>query len=157
MWYQFPVHIGLALVWAALWGSFGPFHLTVGALVGGAVLQVLTRGTGQPFYLKRVVALIRFVVLFLWHVVLANIVVARVALAPKVTSRPGIVALPLRLKTEGSITALMHMMTLTPDSVPVDISQDRTEMYIHCLDLNEVDALERSMRIFEDLLFEVTE
>lgn len=156
MWYQMPIHIALVIAWMALWGSFEPFYLVTGAFVGGLILYALTRGTNQPFYLRRVAALIRFILIFLWHVSLSNIFVARIALSPRRKIRPGIVAFPLRLTTDGTITVLTHMLTLTPGAVPLDISQDRTEIFIHCLDLNDVEAVRESKELFEDLLLEVT-
>lgn len=157
MWVQLPVHIALVIAWMALWGSFSGFHLVSGTVVGGLILYAITRGTNQPFYLQRVAALIRLILIFLWHVSLSNVFVARIALSPRRKIRPGIVAFPLRLKTDGTITALTHMLTLTPGAVPLDISQDRTEIFIHCLDLNDVESVRASKELFEDLLLEVTE
>lgn len=157
MWYQLPVHIALAVAWMAMWGSFTGFHLVTGALIGGVILYALTKGTHQPFYVRRIVALVKFAVLFLWQVIISGVFVARVALSPRPKNRPGIVALPLRLKTDGTITALTHMLTLTPGAVPIDISADRSEIFIHCLDLNDLESVRASKELFEDLLLEVTE
>lgn len=156
MWYQLPIHIALAVTWMAMWGSFTPFHAVAGTIVGGGILYGLTKGTQQSFYMKRVVALLKFATLFLWQVVISSVFVARIAIAPRPKNRPGIVAFPLRLKTDGTITALAHMLTLTPGAVPIDISPDRSEIFIHCLDLNDLDAVRESKELFEDLLLEVT-
>lgn len=156
MWYQLPIHVGLAVAWMVMWGSFTPFHMLAGVVVGGAILHGLTKGTGQPFYMKRVVALIKLVVLFLWQITLSSLFVARIAIAPKLKNRPGVVAFPLRCQSDGTITALTHMLTLTPGAVPIDISPDRSEIFIHCLDLNDVDSVRASKELFEDLLLEVT-
>jgi multicomponent Na+:H+ antiporter subunit E len=157
VWYQIPVHIALALVWMIMWGSFAPFHVVAGFVVGGAILYALNKGTGGHFYLRRVVSLFKLIALFLWQIVLSGIFVARIAIAPRPGNRPGVVAFPLRLKTDGTITALTHMLTLTPGAVPIDISADRSEIFIHCLDLNDVDAVREAKELFEDLLLEVTE
>lgn len=157
MWYQVAVHAALALLWMVMWGSFAPFHVAAGIVVGGAILYALTRGTRQPFYMQRIVSLVKLIVVFLWQIALSGIFVARVAIAPRPSNRPGVVAFPLRLKTDGTITALTHMLTLTPGAVPIDISADRSEIFIHCLDLNDMEAVRESKEIFEDLLLEVTE
>lgn len=152
-----PIHIALAVTWMAMWGSFSPFHMVAGSVVGGAILYGLTKGTQQQFYMKRVVALIKFISLFLWQVFLSSVFVARIAITPSPKNRPGIVAFPLRLTTDGTITALTHMLTLTPGAVPIDITPDKKEIFIHCLDLNDLDAVRESKELFEDLLLEVTE
>lgn len=156
MWYQLPVHIGLTLAWAALWGSFSPGHLIVGAIVGCALIHAFARGARQPFYLRRILALERFLRLFLWHVFLANLQVAHICISPELKIRPGIVALPLRVQTDGAIAALTHMLTVTPGSVPLDISPDKKEIYIHCPDLGRLDSVIHSKDVFEELLLEVT-
>ncbi len=157
MWYQLPIHMALVVTWMAMWGSFTPFHLFAGTVVGGAILYGLAKGTGQPFYLSRFWALIKFLAVFLWHVFLSSIFVARIAFTPNPKNRPGIVALPLRLKSDGAITALAHMLTLTPGAVPIDITPDKKEIFIHCLDLNDLDSVRQSKELFEDLIMGVTE
>lgn len=157
MWHQLPIHIGLAIAWMVMWGDFSRFHLAAGLVIGGAILYALTKGTQQPFYLKRVVALVRFVLVFLWVVVVSGAFVVRISLAPRLRHRPGIIALPLRLETDFAITALTHMLTLTPGAVPIDISADRKEIFIHCLDLNDMESVKASKELFEDLLLEVTQ
>ena len=88
---------------------------------------------------------------------LSSIFVARIAFTPNPKNRPGIVALPLRLKSDGAITALAHMLTLTPGAVPIDITPDKKEIFIHCLDLNDLDSVRQSKELFEDLIMGVTE
>lgn len=157
MWQQLPIHILLTLGWMALWGSSAWWHAAAGAVVGGAILYALTKGTSQPFYLKRVAALVKFVIVFLWEFIMAGSFVVRISTAPRPRHRPGIVALPLRLKTDATITALTHLLSLTPGAVPIGISPDRSEIFIHCLDLNELEAVRASKERFEDLLLEVTQ
>lgn len=157
MWHQLPIHMLLTLGWMALWGSQAWWHAAAGAIVGGAILYALTKGTGQPFYLKRVAALVKFAFVFLGELVMAARFVVRISMAPRPRHQPGVVALPLRLKTDASITALTHLLSLTPGAVPIDISPDRTEIYIHCLDLNELEAVRASKERFEELLLEVTQ
>lgn len=104
---------------------------------------------------RRAVGYIRLAVVFAWHILLANFFVARICLSPRVEVHPGIVALPLQVKSEGAITALTLMLTVTPGAVPIDVSRDREEIYIHCLDLNELDSVKHSKDVFEKLLLEV--
>lgn len=156
MWYQIGIHAAIVIAWMAMWGSYTFLYMLTGFILGGFILYGLTRGTKQPFYMRRAVALIKFVTLFTWQIILSSAFVARIAISPRPKNRPGIVAFPLRLKTDATITALTHMLTLTPGAVPIDISPDRSEIFIHCLDLNDVDAVRESKELFENLLLEVT-
>ena len=105
--------------------------------------------------LKRTIGIIRLALVFTWHITIANFYVARIVLSIRSKVRPGIVALPLRVKSDASITALTLMLTLTPGAVPVDISQDKEEIFILCLDLNDLDSVKHSKDVFEKLLLEV--
>ena len=105
--------------------------------------------------IRRAIGFVRLAAVFAWHIALANFYVARIALSFRPKVRPGIVALPLRVKTDASITALTLMLTLTPGAVPVEISRDRDEIYILCLDLDDVSSVRHSKDVFEKLLLEV--
>lgn len=105
--------------------------------------------------IRRTWGLLRLAVVYTWHITLANFYVARIVFSFRRRVRPGIVALPLRVKTDASITALTLMLTLTPGAVPVDISHDRSEIFILCLNLDDLDSVRHSKDVFEKLLVEV--
>lgn len=105
--------------------------------------------------LRRTIGFLRLAIVFTWHITLANIYVARIAFSVRTKVRPGIVAMPLRVKTDASITTLTLMLTLTPGAVPVDISHDREEIFILCLDLDDLASVRHSKDVFEKLLLEV--
>ncbi len=157
MWQQLPIHILITLGWMALWASSAWYHIVAGAIVGGLILYALTKGTSQPFYINRVVAFVKFILVFVGELVKAANFVVRIVTAPRPSHRPGVVALPLRLRSDTAIAALTHLLSLTPGAVPIDISHDRSEIFIHCLDLNDLEAVRASKERFEDLLLEVTE
>lgn len=104
---------------------------------------------------RRTIGIVKLAAVFTWHITLANFYVARIAFSVRAKVRPGIVAMPLRVKTDASITALTLMLTLTPGAVPVDISHDKEEIFILCLDLNDLDSVRHSKDVFEKLLLEV--
>ncbi len=57
--------------------------------------------------------------------------VAYDVLTPTHHMRPGIVAFQMQAKTDLEITLLANFITLTPGSLSIDISEDRTILYIH--------------------------
>jgi multicomponent Na+:H+ antiporter subunit E len=75
----------------------------------------------------------RLLLSFLLALVRANIAVVRVVLSPRLRLAPGILRLPVELESDLAITALANMITLTPGTLTVAVSDDRSCLYVHSL------------------------
>jgi multicomponent Na+:H+ antiporter subunit E len=70
--------------------------------------------------------------------------------------RPGVVALPLEAKTDGEITLLAGLITLTPGTLSLDVSADRKFLYVHSMYIDDPEReKERLKRRFEKRLLEM--
>ncbi len=78
---------------------------------------------------------------FTAELVLSALKVSWLAVQPKIAIRPAIVAHPLTVTTDAQITLLANMITLTPGTLSVDVSDDRKTLYIHAIDTESRDAL----------------
>jgi multicomponent Na+:H+ antiporter subunit E len=87
---------------------------------------------------------------------MSNLRVARDVLTPKQYMRPGVVALPLEAKTDGEITLLAGLITLTPGTLSLDVSADRKFLYVHSMYIDDPEReKERLKRRFEKRLLEM--
>jgi multicomponent Na+:H+ antiporter subunit E len=61
---------------------------------------------------------------------------------------PGVVAIPLDARTDAEITMLANLITLTPGSVSLDVSDDKRFLYVHAMyvDGGDVEAYRRSVK-----------
>lgn len=61
---------------------------------------------------------------------------------------PGVVAIPLDARTDAEITLLANLITLTPGSVSLDLSDDKRFLYVHAMyiDGGDVEAYRRSIK-----------
>ena len=61
---------------------------------------------------------------------------------------PGVVAIPLDARTDAEIALLANLITLTPGSVTLDISEDRRVLYVHAMyiDGGDVEAYRKSVK-----------
>ena len=61
---------------------------------------------------------------------------------------PGVVAIPLDARTDAEITLLANLITLTPGSVSLDLSEDKRVLYVHAMyiDGGDVEAYRRSVK-----------
>lgn len=149
-------NILLALAWAALSGDFSPVNLIAGFVAGFVALYFLREVLGlEPYIMKapRVLGLLAF---FLWEVILANINVAYHVLTPKHLHRPGIISVPLDAETDVEITMLTSLLSLTPGSLALHVSDDKKALYVHCLDIDDPNEVRKKIKQgFERRVIEV--
>jgi len=84
---------------------------------------------------------LQLILLFAKELVLSALRVAWLALQPRITLRPAIIAYPLTVTTDAQITLLANMITLTPGTLSVDVSSDRKWLYVHAIDVEAKEAL----------------
>lgn len=151
------VNIVLALVWGAVTVSFSPGNLVFGFVLGFLCLW-LVRDRFNPRNFNRPGRALRLAGLFLLELCLSATRVARDTLRPRMTFRPAIIAMPLEVTSEGQIMLLANLISLTPGTLSVDVSTDRSTLYIHAMDVDDPDALRQEIRDgFERRILDVTE
>lgn len=135
----------LMLVYVAVSQNYSTASFGVGFLLGYLVLWASQRGRRAKYFsgLRRAVA---FVFTFVWELLLSNFKIAVDVLRPQPRMRPGIFAYPLDAQTDGEITLLANIITLTPGTLSLDVSTDRKTLYIHGMYLEDPEAARRSIR-----------
>ena len=143
---MFALNLVLALVWMAMTGNFDVVNLALGFAFGYVVLFLLQRAIGRSRYFSKSVGLVRFVAFYVIDVVRANIRVAFDVVTPASRAHPGIVAVPLDARTDVEIAVLANLITMTPGSLAVDMSDDRSVIYVHSMFAEDPDALAREIK-----------
>lgn len=150
----------LALVWMILNNAYSPADFLVGLVVGFVVITVAWRALSRKrltlrrwfhlptrgSYLRQGWRWMAFLGFALVSVIKANLDVARVVLSPRLNIRPGIVAIPLDVKSDLGITLLANLITLTPGTVTLDVATDRKTLYIHTIHVEDVATLRRVIK-----------
>lgn len=128
------INILLALVWAALTGQFTLENLATGFILGYFILYLLRGVFGSGQYFAKGEQLARFLIFFLWELLVANIRVARDVLRPgPLRMKPRVIAVPLDLKGEVPVTLLANVLSLTPGTLSLDVSDDRKTLFVHAI------------------------
>jgi len=139
----------LAITWVELTAERSTENLIVGALFGYILIWAF-RDTLFPnaSYTKKPHQVVYFIGFFLWELLIANIRVAKEVLSPTLTANPAIVAVPLDLESDIEITTLANLITLTPGTLSLDVSEDRKTLYVHTmyLDNNDVEAFRTDIK-----------
>lgn len=140
------LNILLAGAWGALTGNFDPGNLLFGFFVGYLILWLLFRSSGNRSYFLRVPQVLEFVLFFLYELMKANLRVASTVLSPRLKLRPAVVAVPLDIRDDTAITLLMNLLTLTPGTLALDVSNDRQVMFIHALWIEDPEQFRREIK-----------
>ncbi len=142
----FAWNLVLALVWSAVLGSFSLGNLAAGFALGFAMLALAGDRLGGAGYARKTWRTIEFAAFFLAELVLASLRVALDVVTPRHLARPGIVAVPLDAKTDAEITLLANLLSLTPGSLSLDLSEDRGTLFVHVMFLDDPDAFRRDVK-----------
>jgi len=153
----FVLNLVLALVWGAVTGSFAFGNLLFGFILGFFSLWLVRdRVDRRNFF--RPVRILRLIWVFLKELGLSSYRVARDTLSPKMTFQPAVIAMPLDLKQDAEIMLLANLISLTPGTLSVDVSSDKSTLYIHAMDVDDPDELCREIKDgFEHLIKDAVE
>lgn len=139
------MNILLAFAWAALSGTFTIGGLMVGFGLGFVALWVVrSLFPGSTYHLKAW-RWAKLVVLFLWELIVSSVAVAWDVLTPRHRARPGIVAVPMTARGEGEVLLVTNLISLTPGTLSLDVTEDCRTLYVHAMFADDPDAIRASI------------
>lgn len=148
--FGFFCNVMLALAWMSMSGSFNGASFLAGFLFGYLALAVMQpKVQALNGYTQRVPRLIGFVCFFVWEMLKANYRVAFDIITPTLYMRPGVVAMPLMSQTEAEIMLVTNLISLTPGTLSLDVSDDRSTLYVHAMFLQDEQTLLKEMKDLE--------
>lgn len=138
--------LSISVIWLLLKGDGSPGNFFVGLLLAAILIYFLRRTYQQERAFRRAGDIVHFIIHFTYELVVANIQVLKIVLAPQINIRPGIIAYKTECKTPLGITVLANSITLTPGTLSVDISEDQSTIFIHTLDIENPDTVRDAIR-----------
>ena len=143
----FAVNLIFAVAWASLFGEFGWLTIGSGLVLGYVVLWLLQPLTGGPSgYFKKVWYWLKLIVMFLYELVVSSIDVLWDILTPKHRANPAIIEMPLDVKTDAGILLVTNLISLTPGTLSIDVSEDRKTLSLHAMFADDPDAVCRQLK-----------
>ena len=137
----FTINLILAAGWAAMTGTFTLGNFLIGGVIGYFALWVAKPLLGTTSYFQRVWRVWRLVVLFLYELVVSSLRVVWDVITPKHLSKPGIIAMPLDAQGDTEILLVANLISLTPGTLSLDVSDDRKTLFVHGMFIDDPDAL----------------
>lgn len=145
----FAINAALAVIWLFLGDNPTPDRFVVGFLTGFLLVAVFEKVLPTQGYARRVLAFLRFLVLFARELAASNLTMARAILAPREPARPALVDYPVAHLTRAEILLLSHCITLTPGTTTVEVAPDFRTLVLHAYDgadpAGVVEGIRRSL------------
>jgi multicomponent K+:H+ antiporter subunit E len=148
----------LFVMWVLLNDSLAPATLSMAALLALAVPWFSRRFWPERPIVHDHTALLKFIPVFLWDVLVANLQVAWLIVNVPRKLHPRWIVVPLDVTNAYAITTLANVISLTPGTVSAEVGPDRETLLVHCLDAEDgqevIDFIKRRYeapikRIFE--------
>ncbi|MGA6924169.1 MAG: Na+/H+ antiporter subunit E [Desulfosarcina sp.] len=142
----FLINSCLALGYMGIQGQFTLSGVLVGFALGYAVLWIAQPLYGTSRYFERTPKTARLLGYFLMDLFLSNLRVLWDVVTPRHISRPGIVGIPLNARTDLEILLVANLISLTPGTLSIDLSEDRRTLYVHVMFLDDPDRFRQSIQ-----------
>lgn len=153
---KFLSNILLTFIWVALTGNFTFVNFVFGFILSYFIIKMITTGTVEAKYFRILPKVFSFIFYFLYELIKANLQVAYEVMTPSYNMSAGIVGFPLEAKTDLEISFLANLITLTPGTLSLEVSEDRKVLYIHAMYIKDREDFINSIRNgFEKRLLEI--
>lgn len=139
------LNVIFAFVWVAITGSATLLNLVFGFFLSAAALWIVRGEMTEAGYWGRLRRVFSLLLLFLKELALSAYRVAVMVFSPRLDLKPGILAFPLTVDRDFEITLLANLITLTPGTLSVDVSEDRKTLYVHAVDCSDPEATRRDI------------
>jgi multicomponent Na+:H+ antiporter subunit E len=87
-----------------------------------------------------------FVGFIIRELVLSTLRVAWEVVTPAKTRSQAIIAVPLDVKSDLEIALLANLITFTPGTLSLDVSSDRSVLYVHTMFIDDPEQLRRDIK-----------
>ena len=142
----FFINTFIALGYIGVQGQFSLSGFLIGFALGYLALWLTGPLYGRSRYFQRVPKTIRLAGFFLVELLLSTLRVFWDVVTPGHISRPGIVGVPLNAESDMEILLVANLISLTPGTLSIDLSEDRRILYVHVMFLDDPDRFRQGIK-----------
>jgi multicomponent Na+:H+ antiporter subunit E len=128
-----------AAVYTMLAGSGKISAFFLGFVLGYAVLWLTQPLYPDTRYFQKFPKALNLAAYFVKELVVSNFRVLWDIITPGHISRPGIIGVPLDAASDLEIFLVANLLSLTPGTLSVDVSDDRRTLFVHVMFLEDVE------------------
>lgn len=148
----------LLITWILAHESLAPKTLLIGTCAA-LILPIVTQHFWpEALRVRRWGVLIKFLFIFGYDIVVANIQVAQMVIGPTAKLRPAFLEVPISLENPLVISVLSAVISLAPGTVAANLSGDRKTLLVHVLHTEDTEeSIRRIKERYEAPLKEIFE
>jgi multicomponent Na+:H+ antiporter subunit E len=133
------------------WGAF-----VFAIILAGVLIAFITRVIHPGLAINiRASKILPFFFMFAYEIIISNIKVIYEILTPKEHMYPGIIQIALNCRTDQQRVWLSNVLSLTPGTIVVTMSPDKTYLFLHIMFLQHREALVKDIRKIEQHIIEL--
>ena len=136
----FMLNILFAAVFTLLTGSGSIGVFMLGSVLGYLILWLSSPLYKDTHYFEKLPKTIALITYFVKELFVSNLRVLWDVITPGHISRPGIIGVPLDAETDLEIFLVANLISLTPGTLSVDLSEDKKTLFVHIMFLENVAA-----------------
>lgn len=136
----FLLNLLLAAGFAVIMDQLTLSGFIAGFAIGYAALWISRPLYGPTSYFMRVIKLVKLVGTFIWELVVSNFRVLWDVITPSHFSSPAVIGVPLDASSDFEIMVLANLVSLTPGTLSLDVSDDRSTLYVHVMFVDDVET-----------------
>lgn len=155
----FFYHLFLTFIWVILTMNLRVENILFGFIISFLLLMFERKNIhvlNYSFFLPRT---LRYLAFFIKEVVKGSLKIGYDIITPNHYMNPGIIAVPLDVKTDTEIMILANSITLTPGTTSLAVSEDKSTLYVYNVYIDKEDKEKSVLEIkngLEKKLLEVT-
>jgi multicomponent Na+:H+ antiporter subunit E len=142
----FFINTFIALGYIGVQGQFSLSGFLIGFALGYLALWLTGPLYGRSRYFQRVPKTMRLAGFFLVELLLSTLRVFWDVVTPGHISRPGIVGVPLNAESDMEILLVANLISLTPGTLSIDLSEDHRTLYVHVMFLDDPDRFRQGIK-----------
>ena len=153
--HELPLLIGLVLMWMALWHEISLLSFITGLFFAVFAMRVFYLPPVELAGRFNVWWAARYVGFFLWHLAVASVQVAWLAVRPGPPPTTSIIAIRLRTRSDFLLTMVGLTVSLIPGSLVAEVDRFRSTLFLHVLNTptqRHIRAMRNQARRIEELL-----
>lgn len=128
------------VLWLLLVNSINPGHIGLGAFLAWFIPWSVQSFWPETLRIEKPLLLVRYIIIVLWDIVVANLILARRILGPVDRLKPTFIKMPIELEHQFTITILVSSISLTPGTVAADLNVEEGYLLIHAIHEGDVEA-----------------
>jgi len=142
----FALNLLIAMAWLGLTSEFSVSNFAAGFALGYAVLWVVPHSRATGRYFRKIGQVLEFAAFFVREVTVATARIAYEIVTPTHYMKPAIVAIPLDTRSRLETGILASLVSLTPGSFSIEISEDERTLYVHTMYLISAESFRNEIK-----------